>query len=275
MHDITTIVPATRLGPFKDCLAAVRETLDVSVRLIVVLGNDNPGLREIALHYGAEILEHFVPEDQHKARADALALVQTPFVHFLDDDDFIPPEFYRDGIKILRDDPSCDTVFALPFRIVGKNEYILESYHQFHTVNPSCTIYRTEGIRKVFADLPRALPSSGEDKLYMLVNAYLNRAKYRCFRAPISRGVFHTEDKIWDTLVNKETYDYWYAILQHIPPYQHDPVADLLLRYTLSESRLWYSRHVIYSLPVLQKVTKIRGSSGYRHCEPWPDKRLF
>lgn len=275
MYDITTIVPATRPGPFKECLKAVREALDVTVRLIVVLGKDDPELRKIAVAAGAEVLEHFVPEDQHKARAIALALVETPFVHFLDDDDFIPLEFYRDALMLLRSDPSCDTAFSLPFRAVGKQEHILGGDHQFQTVNSSCTVYRTAGIRKVFNCLPKNLPSSSEDKLYTLVNAHINRAKYRCFRAPVNRGVFHTEDKIWDTLVNKETYDYWYDILQHTPPYQHDPIADMLLRYTLSESRLWYSRHVIYSLPVSIKVTKTRGSSGYRHCEPWPDKRLF
>jgi hypothetical protein len=272
MADVTVIIPASRAFTLEECLVHLKRSVGVTYRLIVVLANRDPALRKLAQGAGAEIIEHYAKGDQHKARAIALASVTTEFVHFLDDDDFICPEFLRDGVALLRDDSTCGVAFSLPFKSVGVRNVLIGPHFQAGFVNPSCTIYRTKMIREVFAMLPEPVLSSSEDKLYTLVLASIFRAKFRCFRAPVVRGSFVENRKVWDTLMSKSLYDFWYRILLLLPEYQDDAVADHYVRTVLAETRQWYTRCVTYSLPVSIDIMKIRGSFGYQHLEPWPNQ---
>jgi hypothetical protein len=271
MVNVTVIIPASRAFTFERCLKHLRSSIDVKYHLMVVLGNEDSMLRKLALEADAEIIEHFAKGDQHKARAIALASVQTDYVHFLDDDDFVCPEFLRDGVALLESDPGCAVAFSLPFKSVGAKNLIIGSHFQAQFVNPSCTIYRTKAIRDVFAMLPDPLISCGEDKLYNLVLASIFRAQFKCFRAPVVRGAFTETPKVWDTLMSKALYDFWYQVLLLLPEYQEDVVADHFLRTILAESRKWYTQCVTYSLPVSTDIMRIRGSFGYQHLEPWPN----
>lgn len=272
MADVTVIIPASRAFTLETCLQHLKKSIGVDYHLVVVLGNADPALRKLALDAEAVIIEHFAKGDQHKARAIALASVTTEFVHFLDDDDFVCPEFLRDGVALLKSDSSCMAAFSLPFKSVGAQNVIIGSHFQARFVNTSCTIYRTKKIREVFAALPEQILSCAEDKLYTLVLASIFRAKFRCFRAPVVRGAFAETPKVWDTLMSKSLYDYWYQVLLLLPEYQDDAVADHFLRVVLAETRQWYTQCVTYSLPVSIDIMKIRGSFGYQHLEPWPNQ---
>ena len=56
MADVTVIIPASRDFTLETCLKHLKSSVGVKYRLIVVLGNENPMLRKLALEADAEIV---------------------------------------------------------------------------------------------------------------------------------------------------------------------------------------------------------------------------
>ena len=151
---VTVVIPASRVSTLDECLRAVRAN-SVPVKIIIVRTVATTGILDLAKQHGADVCDFISNTAQHHAREYALKLVETPYVHFLDDDDFIGPAFYEKAISALQE---ADAVMTSPAVSVGKRVMIFSAKRTKLATNCSAMVYKTDSIKRVFEQLIREYP---------------------------------------------------------------------------------------------------------------------
>ena len=257
---VTVIIPASRVSTLDECLRAVRAN-SVPVKIIIVRTVATTGILDLAKQHGADVCDFISNTAQHHAREYALKLVETPYVHFLDDDDFIGPAFYEKAISALQE---ADAVMTSPAVSVGKRVMIFSAKRTKIATNCSAMVYKTDSIKRVFEQLPKELNSCYEDYLYNLTLVISCGGVIKPFSGGVARGHFHDEIKIWDTHFTEEAYWYWYNLLRKDIPLQGSSLVDTYFAVHYKESRKWFKLCAIYSFPVSTSLLERRGLFGFR-----------
>ena len=257
---VTVIIPASRVSTLGECLRAVRAN-SIPVKILVIRTVEANEINKIAQQYNADICDFISNTAQHQAREYGLNLVETPYVHFLDDDDFIGPAFYEKAVKTLKE---ADAAMTTPGIGVGLRVTTFSYKRSRVATNCSAIVYKTDSIRRVFEQLPKDLNSCYEDYLYNLTLVLRNGGIIRPFSGGLARGHYHTERKIWDTHFTEEAYRFWYDLLREEIPLQGSSFVDAYFTVHFKEARKWFRLCAIYSFPVSTDLLEHRGLFGYR-----------
>ncbi len=257
---VTVIIPASRPETLGICLKAVRSN-SMPVKILIIRTIESAEIIKIAEEYGAEVYDFISKTAQHQAREYGLKLVETPYVHFLDDDDYIGQRFYEKAIKSIQ---GFDAVMTSPGIGVGLREMVFSFKRTFVATNCSAFIYRTDSIKRVFSQLPVDLNSCYEDYLYNLVLTIKLNGSIAYFSGGLARGHYHTKKKIWDTHFTKEAYFFWFNLLNQETVSQTSSIVNAYFTIHTHQARKWFRLCVIYSLPVSTKLLEHRELFGYR-----------
>ena len=258
---VTVIIPASRPETLGICLKAVRSN-GMPVKVLIVRTVESNDIIKIAAEHGAEVCDFISSTAQHQAREYGLKRVETPYVHFLDDDDYIGSRFYEKAVKSIH---GFDATMTTPGIGVGLKEIVFSFKYAFVATNCSAIVYKTDSIRRVFEQLPKDLNSCYEDYLYNLTLVLRNGGIIRTFSGGLARGHYHTERKIWDTHFTEEAYRFWYDLLREEIPLQGSSFVDAYFTVHFKEARKWFRLCAIYSFPVSTDLLELRGLFGYRH----------
>ena len=257
---VTVIIPASRVSTLGECLRAVRAN-SVPVKILVVRTVEVEEINTLAELYQTDVCDFISSTAQHQARVYGLKRVETPYVHFLDDDDFVGPAFYEKAIKALQ---NADAVMTSPGIGVGLRVMTFSWKRTKIATNCSAIVYRTDSIRRVFEQLPKELNSCNEDYLYNLALVLRHNGVIRPFSGGLARGHYHSKRKIWDTHFTEEAYHYWYDLLREEVPLQGSSFVDAYFTIHSKYARKWFRLCVIYSFPVSINLLELRGLSGFR-----------
>ena len=192
---VTVIIPASRPETLGICLKAVRSN-GMPVKVLIVRTVESNDIIKIAAEHGAEVCDFISSTAQHQAREYGLKRVETPYVHFLDDDDYIGSRFYEKAVKSIH---GFDATMTTPGIGVGLKEMVFSFKYAFVATNCSALVYRTDSIKRVFTQLPVDLNSCYESYLYNLVLTIMLKGSIAYFSGGLARGYYHTEKKVWDT----------------------------------------------------------------------------
>lgn len=213
-------MPVTRKAIAIGALSRVCKQLNDDVSLILVHKDESTDFIDRFNYLFPKAIPHtlhvFEPEmegNPHRARVTGLSMATGTFTHFLDDDDYIPGDWYESI-----DWSEGDFYWSLSAGIVGVPEdYIgFEARTRLTKTNPSCMIYRTEHVRKVFDIIPEDIPPYIEPFLYFLVNQYENQPHNIVLDSGVLRGM-RGDGTDWGWMdmnkVREEHYDCWYFYL--------------------------------------------------------------
>ena len=257
---VTVIIPASRVSTLGECLRAVRAN-SIPVKILVIRTVEAEEINKLAQQYNADVCDFISNTAQHQAREYGLNLVETPYVHFLDDDDFVGPVFYEKAVKTLKE---ADAAMTTPGIGVGLRVMTFSYKRSRVATNCSAIVYKTDSIRRVFEQLPKELNSCYEDYLYNLTLVISCGGVIKPFSGGVARGHFHDVPKTWDTHFTEEAYWYWYNLLRKDIPLQGSSLIDTYFAVHYKESRKWFKLCAIYSFPVSTSLLERRGLFGFR-----------
>lgn len=163
---ITAVIPAYRAA------ATIERTIDsllaqahVDLRIIVIIDGRHDDTQERLTRYDDRVLVVQKPRNEgaSRARNDGLALVATPFMMFVDADDFVEGELIAGLLHAIRED-DCDIVFG-PMQILHERSGRREArfvpdfsspedvFAKWHLegvfVTPISVMWRTEFVRRI------------------------------------------------------------------------------------------------------------------------------
>lgn len=146
---------------------------------------------ELGIRFPIKQIDAIGVSNPHTLRTIGLTLARHELVHLLDDDDYLPPDWYKQY------DGESDVMWTMPIGFV--DEYI-RSFSPMDVIksNPSSWLIRRTFLERVFEEIPEDIRPLREPFLYLLVTHHLFNPTYQSATRGVFRGVSKPTD--WNTL---------------------------------------------------------------------------
>jgi len=184
LNTVSVVTISYNQAPYlRATIESVLSQKGVNVEYIICDAGSTDGSRDIILEYAARLAAVVFENDAGPADGlnKGLARCTAPFFYYLNSDDLVAPDAFREATDILADDPNMDAVFGNGWFIDAQGTAVDKVYSAQHysaafgvmglgAVLQQATFFRTDSVKRVGGFNPKNKVNWDGELLFTLAN---------------------------------------------------------------------------------------------------------